>query len=358
VSKRPRKKPDDALDFNRFQQQVKTGRIETLYLFTGEEDYRHDRALELLYKTVDEAARSFNVAVFAGTGEGAAFCGPPAAPAIDAANMLPMMASRRIVVIRDFDRIKDGEVDLVIEYLKRPAPRTTVVFQSPYPDKRRRITTAALKSCTIVAMDRLGDYEAARWVESYLKDRKCTIERGAVERLIARAGTQMRRLSNEMNKLATHAGGGMINSAAVEELVPRSREHTSLELWNAIIARDSKRALRLAHRLMDDGNDSVAIVGSLAGLYRRMLLGKEMLTRGSDSDEVSRATGQFGSRGGPFNARLRNTTREEIVHGIRRIARADDAIKNSEATPRLQIDYLVAELTLPDAASWGILNRR
>jgi len=42
------------------------------------------------------------------------------------------------------------------------------------------------------------------------------------------------------------------------------------------------------------------------------------------------------------------------VHGLRRLAEVDDAIKNSQGTPRLQIEYLVAELTLPESARWYI----
>ena len=354
MSKRPPKSPD-AVGFEEFRKQVKAGQIEPLYLFEGEEDFLHERALTLLYNTVDEATRSFNIAVFSGSGEGGAATGPRAAAAMDAANMMPMISSRRIVVIRDFEKMKDGEVDLVIEYLKRPAPWSTVVFQSASPDKRRRITNAVLKACNVVSMDRLSDREAARWVERYLKRLGCTIERGAIDKLIALVGTQMRRLAHEMDKLAAYSGGGIINSSAVDELVPRAREHTNFELWDAIVERDTKRALRLTHRLLADGNEPVVIVGSLAGLYRRMLLGKELLNKGTSTPEIMRATGQYGPRGGRFNARLLSTAREEIVHGLRRIARADDAIKNSEATPRLQIEYLVAELTLPEAASWGIL---
>ncbi len=54
--------------------------------------------------------------------------------------------------------------------------------------------------------------------------------------------------------------------------------------------------------------------------------------------------------------RVLRTPREEIVHGLRRIAQVDSAIKNSEATPRLQMQYLIAELTLPESARWGIFQ--
>jgi DNA polymerase-3 subunit delta len=356
VSRKPRKKLD-GLTFDEFRRQVKEGRIEPLYLFVGEEAYYHEHALRLLYNTLDETGRVFNVSTFSiGSSDGAAGSKATAASAIDTANSMPMMAARRIVVIRDFDKIKEEQTEMVFEYLKRPSPTTTVVFQATSLDQRRKITTALMKTATLVTFDRLTDEQAKRWAEEYLKRRGCRIEPMALGHLIGLAGTRLNRLANELEKLVTYAGAGFITSSAVSELVARAREHSSFELWDAILERDRKRALRLMERLLDDGSEPLVILGSLAALYRRMLAGKELMVRGASFEEVSRATGQYGQRAKEFNMRIGRMAREEIVHGLRRIAGVDNAIKKSEATPRLQMQYLIAELTLPDSARWSIFQ--
>jgi DNA polymerase-3 subunit delta len=215
-----------------------------------------------------------------------------------------------------------------------------------------------MKTCTVVAFERLTDQQAGRWAEEFLKRRGCRIEPNALGHLIGLVGTRLSRLSNELEKLATYAGGGFINKAVVEELVPRAREHSSFELWEAILARDRKRALKLMQRLLDDGDREVhlLILGSLASLYRKMLTGKELMARGASFEELSKATGQYGQRAKEFNMRISRMAREEIIHGLRRISEVDNSIKNSEATPKLQMHYLIAELTLPDSARWGIFH--
>jgi DNA polymerase-3 subunit delta len=349
VSKRPRK-GSDGLSYDQFRRQVKEGRVEPLYLLTGEEDYYHTRALPLLYNTIDEGTRSFNASVFSLASDGAT------SEAIDTANTMPIASTRRIVAIREFDKIKDSESELIIEYLKRPASTSTVVFQAESLDQRRKISTALVKACVLVTFERLAEKEAEKWATQYLKRLGCTIEPGALGNLIGLLGTPLTRLANELNKLATFTGGGVINNATIDELVPRRKEHSNFELWDAILGRDRKRTLRLAHRLIADGMEPVVIVGTLAGLYRRLLLGKELISRGATSFEVSKATGQYGYRANTFNTRVNQMSRQEIVHGIRRIAQADNALKNSEASGRLQIEYLMAELTLPESASWGIFT--
>jgi DNA polymerase-3 subunit delta len=196
----------------------------------------------------------------------------------------------------------------------------------------------------------LTDQQATRYAEEFLKRRGCRIEPSALGHLIGLVGTRLNRLVNELEKLALYAGGGIINNSAVEELVPRAREHTSWELWDAIIERNRKRALRLMERLLDDGNDPLMVLGALAGLYRRMLAAKELMAKKAPTEEVNKATGRYGRNAEVFNRRILHTPREEIVHGLRRIAQVDNAIKNSEATPRLQMEYLIAELTLPVSA--------
>jgi len=353
---RTRKKLD-GLQYDELRRQLKEGRVDRLYLFTGEEQYLHDRALKLLYETLDEAGRVFNISVFTiGETSHSGESKTTASMAIDTANQWPMMSARRIVVIRDFDKIREEENDLVLEYLKRPADTATVVFQSVSLDQRRKITTALLKTCTVAVFDHLTDDQAKRWIEQFLKLRNCKIEPHALGHLIGLVGTNMMRLANELEKLAAYAGGGVINYSIVEQMVPRAKEHSSFELWDAILERDQKRALRLVERLLDDGTEPVVIVGALGGLYRRMLAAKDLIARGAPSADVMKATGQYGQRAKTFSGRVMRTPREEIVHAIRRLAEVDKAIKNSEATPRLQIEMLMGELTLPDSARWGIFH--
>ncbi len=355
MSRKYTKKKLDGLSFDEFRRSIKEGSVEPLYLFVGEEQYLQERAQRLLANTLDEAGRIFNFSVFS-IGDGSAGGRVTAWTVIETANQLPMMSARRIVVVRDFDKIKDDENELILEYLKKPSLTSTVIFQAVSLDQRRKLTSALMKTCTVVAFERLTEQQASRWAEEFLKRRGCRIEPNALGHLIGLVGTRLNRLSNELEKLAIYAGGGFINNAVVEALVPRAREHTSWELWDAIIERNRSRALKLMERLLEDGSEPLVILGALAGLYRRMLSAKELMLKRASTEEVNKATGRYGRNAEVFNARVLRTPREEIAHGLRRIAEVDNSIKNSEATPKLQMQYLIAELTLPDSARWGIFH--
>jgi DNA polymerase-3 subunit delta len=158
---RPTKNPGISSEVLR--RQIDGGQIASLYLFIGEERHLHEVALQMLYGTFDPALRPFNAAVFTIGSDNGTGSKTTIAQALDAANQMPMMSARRIVVIRDFDKIKEDEQDQVFTYLKNPSPTTTVAFEAASPDKRRKLTISLLKSCTVVALDAFDDARATRW---------------------------------------------------------------------------------------------------------------------------------------------------------------------------------------------------
>jgi DNA polymerase-3 subunit delta len=72
---------------------------------------------------------------------------------LGAARTLPMMAQRRLVVVRSLERwepreggkSKDEPLDRIADYLKEPSPTTVVVLVASKLDKRRRLVSAAHK---------------------------------------------------------------------------------------------------------------------------------------------------------------------------------------------------------------------
>jgi len=253
------------------------------------------------------------------------------------------MFARRIVVVRNFENINQEESEFLTPYLAQPMPSTALVFQTRSLDKRKKISTALLKFCTVVSFERPTPERLGNWAREYVNRQQRKIEPAALSILIELVGNNMMRLRNELDKLSSYTDEGTINTAAVQELVPRAREHASWELWDAIISRDRKRALKLMNRLLDD-SDPLPILGSLASYYRKLLIGKELVESGASKQEVTKATNQWSDA---FFNGLRRTPRADFVQGLRRIAEVDNAIKNSEATPRLQMEYLIVELTLP-----------
>jgi DNA polymerase III subunit delta len=313
--------------------------IEPLYLLVGSERY---------LRTV--AARSITDAALAGTllrefnETSFSLLSDSTRAAIAAAEQLPMMSDRRVVRIRDFARLREADEDLLIAYVSNPAPSTVVIFIADDLDKRKKATKSLLDKCTVVDFAPLKDAEAKTWVKTRLRQLKTTATDPVTNEIVRLVGTDVQTLFNELDKLASGAADtGKITLELVEELIGRSRELANWELTDQLVAGNRKKALETLHRLLEDDVEPLMLVGLIGSNYRKLALGKQLMTSGGAS-EVFKYVSMPPFKRDAYIETLRRADAAKIAHGIQLIANVDLAIKTSQATPRLQMELLVCEL--------------
>src|SRR5258706_15796878 len=98
--------------------ELREGEPGPLYLLYGKERFLVDRAVDLLRQRVlDPRTRDFNYELFHGKdGRAAAI--------VQAARTLPMMARRRLVLVRDLDEMKADEMAQLVPYVSAPCRET------------------------------------------------------------------------------------------------------------------------------------------------------------------------------------------------------------------------------------------
>ena len=323
---------------------LKAGDIKSLYLLFGAESFLRDLAARAIADASlkDASLREFNEASFSLTNT-------DVQQAIAAAEQLPMMAARRVVSIRDFGKLREADEEALMRYLARPVESSVVIFIADELDKRRKLSKTLLDACSSIEFAPLSDTELAEWAKKRLKDLKVQTDDRTLHQVVALVGSDVRTLSNELEKLATTAlDSGLITMEMVDTLVGRSRELSNFELADHLIARNRKRALQTLQRLLDDGAEPVMLIGLIGSNYRRLALAKELMSKGAANQEVYRQVGIFGRRE-EFLATARRTDALALSRSIERIAAADLAIKTSLSGggaqgSRLQLELLICEL--------------
>ena len=133
------------MTWKEFYAQIKTGDLQSVYLFSGPEEYLKREALGALAKSLlPPGLEQLNETAL----EGAS-----ALEIIDAAETLPFMCERRMVVVRDWapllggkSRSEEDEAARMLEWLKNPPASCVLVFlMRGEPDGRKKLTTALKK---------------------------------------------------------------------------------------------------------------------------------------------------------------------------------------------------------------------
>jgi len=162
----------------------------------------------------------------------------------------------------------------------------------------------------------------------------------------------MMMIANELEKLVLYVGDKKrITLGDVETLVLAAKQRSFYELTDAISARDRARALAVLDAILNTGDGDDAAIGHLymlARTFRQMLVILERNVR--DSRALWQALWQ-GFRIPPFAAEdiirqaRRYKSRRELTSAIRRVARADLALRSNPPSKRLILEHLVLDLT-------------
>ena len=279
--------------------------------------------------------------------------------ALSDAEQLPMIDARRVVKITNVkvsgnsnkDNLKEEDEEILSRYLSRPAETSIVIFVADELDKRRKISKLLLDKSVAVEFGELKDNELTKWTGDKLKDLNTEADQRALNLLVALVGNNVRRLTNEIEKLSVAAlPDKLITIELVESLVPNSREISNFDLTDYLLAGDKRRALLTLKKILDDGAEPLMILGLISYNFRRLFLSKELMRQGVERKEVARVMKLHWSKQEDFLATARRTGAEKLAQIMRKIADTDLAIKTSKGGggnvgSRLQIEMLVCELT-------------
>ncbi len=336
--------------------QLKLHRIEPVYLLYGPETHIRDIAA----KTITERAfapgdlRDFNETSFSLNTE------DNLNRALAAAEQLPMMASRRVVRITDIRVSATGHRDNLTEhheaalaaYLSKPAPHSVVIFIADDLNGVRKVSKLLKASAAAVEFVRLDDREMAKWARDRIKEEGAEISDTDLRALISRMGPDVNRLTNEISKLVSAAlPGKTITLELIEALVPYTREINNFDLTGHLVAGRKAQALTTLQKILDDGAEPLALLGLISYNYRRLLMAKELMSRGVDRREVASIAKLRYNDQETFLSAARRADTRKLIFALKRLAGTDLAIKTSiggggPTGPRLQIEMLVCELAM------------
>jgi len=241
-----------------FRKSLQRGEFERVYYFHGDDDFLKEQSVrELIAVAVDPSTRDFNLNIRAGAELDAETLG-------SVVGTPPMMAERRVVVVRDVAALRKDARASLDRYLEQPAPDVMLILVAPAAEKAK-VDKALEKRATTVEFAPLSGDRVPRWIIHHVESvLGATITPGAAELLQQATGNELAALAAELDKLASYAGGGTIDEAAVADVVGVRRGETLGDFLDRVAARDAAGALALLpHILAQPKTSAVSIVMAL-----------------------------------------------------------------------------------------------
>jgi DNA polymerase-3 subunit delta len=335
---------------------VKRGELLPLYVFFGPETELLNRAVSTITDMAfgEGDLRDFNEDSFSLNIDG------NLKKALAAAEQLPMMASRRVIHVTDVrisasgyrDTITEDDEPVLSAYLADPSPTSVVIIVADELNGVRKMGKFLRDKAAAFEFSSLDLRDLDHVARRSFKDAGVEVDEPAFLLFMDRVGNDVRRVTNEVNKLAAAAmPTAVVSAELVEELVPHSRELDNFLITNNLVDGKGSEALAALHQILDDGVDPLQLLGSIAFSYRSLYIAKDLMLRGFDRREVTSAVRMPASRYESFLGAARRADIHSLSNAIERIAKADLDIKTSKggsgpAAVRMQLEMLVCELAL------------
>ena len=260
-----------AHSFDALFRSLTKGELAPIYYLYGLEDVLKDEAVRAIVdRALDPAMRDFNFdqrsAVQIDPEEIHVLC-----------NTLPMMAERRVVVIREVEawRRKTKSKSEFQRYLERPSPDTVVVLVQGSGEESEDKELA--RGSYVVRLDPLPTERAAKWLLHRAANLGVSLEAAAADHLVQAIGSDLAGLSSELAKLASLPSAESLTPERVGQLIGVRRGETQWDWRAAVLEGQTGRAITLLPAILaQPGMSGVKLVTLLGttliglGIARRL----------------------------------------------------------------------------------------
>ena len=233
---------DTQAQCRRIIEDARNGIFSPVCLLMGEEPYYPETVCEAIIRyALDDSERDFNQTVCYGTDT-------DPDKVITAAMQYPVFASRRLVVIKEAQAMKN--IDSLAAYCRNPMPTTVLVIclHGASLDKRKELYRNISRQGIIVDSVPVRDYEMPRWIMSFYSGQGLAITPDAAALLAEFAGTDLGKIALETSKMRKNLPEDKteITAEDIESNVGISRQFSIFELTRELSYRNAGKALRIA----------------------------------------------------------------------------------------------------------------
>ncbi|MBC7370039.1 MAG: DNA polymerase III subunit delta [Bdellovibrionaceae bacterium] len=324
------------IDSQKFYRDLEKGELAPLYFLFGEEPYLLNQCVDRFkYAVLSEGAIDFNYSLFYASDA-------DISSVRDAVETLPMMAPKRLVILKEAQELTDKEWGTLDSLITTPVESTVFVILASRVDKRKKQIRLMLETADCVEFKKPYDSQIPGWVKYIAGTLNLDIAEDAILLLSKLVGSHLTEIEGELRKLADFVGDRKrIEVSDVAQAVSRSKEENVFDFTRAIGESDRVRALEHLVHLLDQGQNEIGIVSLLARHIRMLLTVK----RGTDQGLSGAKLAQFAQVPPYF---LENYVMQSRLWTVKKLeqtmvvlAETDKALKSSPLSSHIWLENLV-----------------
>jgi len=238
-----------------------------VYLLHGPEPYFIDIISNVIeQKVLTEGEQSFNQIVFYGKEV-------KAQQVIDACVQFPMMASHRVVILKEAQEMRDFKN--LEKYIEKPSPSTIlcICYKHKKLDGKTKIAKLLKKNAVVFESAKIYDNKVPGYINQFVKGKGRSIEPKAATLIAEYIGADLSTLHNELEKVFLNIDKSTtITESHVQEQIGISKDYNVFELQTALATKDAIKSFRIARYFTENPkkNPMIMVVATLFRFFSKV----------------------------------------------------------------------------------------
>lgn len=272
------------MTYNQILADLKSKKYYPIYFLYGEESYFIDVISDYIENSVlDVGQKEFDQTVVYGKDT-------DVPTIVSHAKRFPMLGHKHVVIVKEAQEIK--KIDDLLSYVNQPLESTILVFCYKYAklDQRKQLAKSLSKIGVVFESKKLFEYQISEWINKQLGIRGYSIQSKAALLMTEFLGTDLSKVSNEIEKLCINLPKGTeITPTHIEANIGISKDYNVFELQNALGKKDVVRANQIINYFAANQRDNpmVKVVGLLYGFFVKTLIYHQV--KGKNEDTIAGA---------------------------------------------------------------------
>lgn len=308
--------------------------VRPVYLFSGEQTFLAEQATDRLKKHILFENSELNYSLFHGDTASAA-------DIISLAETYPMFGHKRLILLKNAEKLSATELKAFERYFQLPSAFTCLVFQF---NNTKGIEINDNENIFLVdtTPNKNNLHSSIRDIAS---DCGHDITNEAILCLTSLLGENLQDIKTEIEKLSLYtAAKKKIEASDVERITEKIKFQNIFQLVNSIVKKDKKNALIALLDLESTNEDPLSILNMLGWRFRLVWRVKELILKKYTKEQILKEIKI--SSGALYYAReqAKNITFAEIREVIKSLYEADKKIKTTYLPSHQILTRLVLEI--------------
>ncbi len=338
------------MNYDEFRSSISKGNVNPVYVFTGEETYILDMAVEYLIQvfiTTDQ--KTLNLSNIEGKTSGLddlkASC-----------ETLPFMSQRRVTLLRTPEALidKESDSDNLLNYIKSLGDHQVLLIndRNVKIKKNTKLYRHLNKTGSAVVFDKLKGKDLTDWVRGRLSGREKDMSYTDMNYFIQQCSYSSRNISttlydldNEIKKLSDYTSGKTIDRNTLDSVLIKPLDKNIFDFLGAVGSNDSDRAMEVFNDIYLMNEPIPRILYMISRQFRLLLGYVVYKEKGYASGEIQEKLrikpyefGKIAAQGNQMNQKRLRGILEDILQ-------TDKNLKTLSSDQRLEMEILIIKLT-------------